>query len=277
MSAGKVIENVILIGGIGAMAYMLLRKPMPKKEECEYDQKYIKSQNEAILLAKARKESPEKIKKLEDEYNVVKTKYDRSQCGKVAPKTVNPAGTIDTSPTPMDIMCAEKKPTIYTDVNLYNRCLENSLRNSELNKPLVDPSVMNSGTEWHRYDATYQTLYMPNGEIKANTCIALDGLIKGLDGSIANSYMWLARGLSNYKPIVETQIQAKADAIAKFNKFNCRDKIEAERTKDLVNLQTQGSIKAEEQIVKPAFSEQKTYIILGALVLLTGFYVVVKK
>jgi hypothetical protein len=41
--------------------------------------------------------------------------------------------------------------------------------------------------------------------------------------------------------------------------------------------ETKGSIKAEETIVNKGFTEQKTYIILGALVLLTGFYVVVKK
>jgi hypothetical protein len=35
--------------------------------------------------------------------------------------------------------------------------------------------------------------------------------------------------------------------------------------------------KAEESVVGKGFAEQKTYIILGALVLLTGFYVVVKK
>ena len=63
----------------------------------------------------------------------------------------------------------------------------------------------------------------------------------------------------------------------KFERFNCRDKIEAVRTRSLIDLQTQGSIKAEESIVKKGFAEQKTYIILGALVLLTGFYMVVKK
>jgi hypothetical protein len=65
--------------------------------------------------------------------------------------------------------------------------------------------------------------------------------------------------------------------VCKFNKFNCRDKIEAVRTRMLVDLQSKGSIKAEESVVGKGFTEQKTYIVLGALVLLTGFYIVVKK
>ena len=75
---------------------------------------------------------------------------------------------------------------------------------------------------------------------------------------------------------IQTRLN-KTDAIAKFNKFNCRDRIEAERTRDLIDLQSKGSIKAEESIVTKGFTEQKTYIIIGALVLLTGFYVIVKK
>ena len=87
----------------------------------------------------------------------------------------------------------------------------------------------------------------------------------------------VARGLKNYIPIIETIKQAKLDSEAKFKKFNCRDKIEAERTKSLIEVQTKGDIKAEEKIVTKAFTEQKTYIILGGLVLLTGFYIMVKK
>jgi hypothetical protein len=278
MSAGKVIENVIVFGGIGAMAYLLLKKPMPVKVNCEYDLKYMDSLLNQIKLIQVRDKTSsanEKIKKLSDEYNSVYQRYNGAECKKVI---YTPAGgEIDDRPTGLDKICAEKKPTIYTDVVLYNQCLENSMKNSELNKPLVDPVAMNSGKEWKRYDTTYQSLYTPSGELKANTCLAVDGLIKSLDDMIANSYKMLARGLSNYQPILETQQQAKTDAIAKFNKFICRDRIEAERTRDLIALQSKGSIKAEESIVTKGFTEQKTYIIIGALVLLTGFYVIVKK
>jgi len=283
MSAGKVIENVIIFGGIGAMAYLLLKKPMPVKVNCEYDLKYMDSLLNKIKLIQTRNKGASanaEIKKLSDEYNSVYQRYNGAECKKVI---ITPAGgEIDDRPTGLDKICAEKKPTIYTDVVLYNQCLENSMKNSELNEPLVDPIVMNSAKEWKtydakRYDATYQSLYTPSGELKANTCLAVDGLIKGLDGAIANSYLMLARGLSNYQPILETQQQAKTDAIAKFNKFICRDRIEAERTRDLIALQSKGSVKAEESIVTKGFAEQKTYIIIGALVLLTGFYVVVKK
>jgi hypothetical protein len=278
MSAGKVIENVIIFGGIGAMAYLLLKKPMPVKANCEYDLKYMDSLLNKIKLIQARNKGASanaEIKKLSDEYNSVYQRYNGAECKKVIQTPAG--GSIDDRVLGLDKICAEEKPTPYTDVNLYNQCLENSIKKSELNKPLVDPIVMNSGKEWKRYDATYQSLYTPSGELKANTCLELDALIKNLDTFIADSYKMLARGLSNYKPILETQQQAKTDAIAKFNTFICRDRIEAERTKDLIALQSKGSIKAEESIVTKGFAEQKTYIIIGALVLLTGFYVIVKK
>jgi hypothetical protein len=279
MSAGKVIENVIIFGGIGAMAYLLLKKPMPVKVNCEYDLKYMDSLlNKIKLIQKNNKTSlaNAEIKKLSDEYNSVYQRYNGAECKKVI---YTPAGgSADDRLLGLDKICAEKKPTPYTDVNLYAECLQNSMKKSEIYKPLIDPSVINDNPIlYNTYDATYRSLYLPSGEIRANSCGALDGLIKGLNESIANNYKLASRGLDAYKAKAELQEKAKNDAIAKFDKFKCRDKIEAERTKDLIALQSKGSIKAEESIVTKGFAEQKTYIIIGALVLLTGFYVVVKK
>ena len=227
MSAGKVIGNVIIFGGIGAMAYLLFKKP------------------------------------------------------KTTPIITKPAGTFDFQPNAMDIMCAEKNPTPYTDVNLYNRCLENYKSKSEVWKPLIDKNaiaMVSDPINYNSYSAIYRSLYLPTGDLKANTCGDLDIASKGIINSLQTSYKLAGAGLNDqYKPIIAIQEKAKKDIEDKFNKFNCRDKIEAERTKTLVDLQTKGSIKAEETIVNKGFTEQKTYIILGALVLLTGFYVVVKK
>jgi hypothetical protein len=85
-------------------------------------------------------------------------------------------------------------------------------------------------------------------------------------------------GLSEqYKISIDFTKQLIADIETKFNKFNCRDKIEAVRTRSLVDLQSKGSIKAEESVVGKGFAEQKTYIVLGSLILLTSLYVFVKK
>jgi hypothetical protein len=130
---------------------------------------------------------------------------------------------------------------------------------NELTEPLVDQSALDETLyiSFHPWEAFKTHLYTTKGDIKANNCLELDLIIKGKGKSTDSKY--------------------RTDAEAKFNKFNCRDKIEALRTKSLIDLQTKGSIKAEESILGKGFTEQKTYIILGALVLLTGFYIVVKK
>jgi hypothetical protein len=159
---------------------------------------------------------------------------------------------------------------------------DSAFRDSELNKQLIDPDVINSLGAWKCGNiqlSVCSRFYTPSGQIKANTCNELDKLPSALDSEIAQRIQLggITNQLGKFKPIIDSLKQAKADAEAKFNKFNCRDKIEAERTKTLVDLQTKGSIKAEESIVGKAFTEQKAYILLGALVLLTGFYVLVKK
>jgi hypothetical protein len=148
---------------------------------------------------------------------------------------------------------------------------------SELTEPLLDQSALQIKADYNTWDATTRDYYTPTGDIKANTCLELDFFIKTLEINLVNLYKLAGGGLTTYKPIIAVTEKAKADAIAKFNKFNCRDKIEALRIRTLVDAQSKGSIKAEESVLGKTFTEQKTYIILGALVLLTGFYVVVKK
>ena len=157
------------------------------------------------------------------------------------------------------------------------KCLSMQTFN-ELTEPLVDQSVLNVNyLQYNTWDATTRDFYTTTGDIKANTCLELDLFIKERGQTLPILYNLAGMGLSNEKPIIAITEKAKADAEAKFNKFNCRDKIEALRTKSLIDLQTKGSINAEESILGKGFTEQKTYIILGTLVLLTGFYVVVKK
>jgi hypothetical protein len=232
MSAGKVIESVIIFGGIGAMAYLLLKKK-PVVEQGATTKKFI----DGI------EESDYKKKEAEYCYNVISTN------------------------TPLSVRFSPSYKAKCLSMQTFN----------ELTEPLLDQSALQIKADYSTWDATTRHFYTPTGDIKANTCLELDLFIKEQGQSLPNLYKLVAGGLPNYKPIIAITEKAKADAEAKFNKFNCRDKIEAERTKTLVDLQTKGSIKAEETIVGKGFTEQKTYIILGALVLLTGFYVVVKK
>jgi hypothetical protein len=232
MEAGKVIENVIIFGGIGAMGYLLLKK-----------KPVVEQGATTKTLIDGVEESDYKKKEVEYCYSVIST----------------------------------DNPQYVTYSPAYKaRCLAMQLFN-ELTEPLVDQNALQIKADYNTWDATTRDFYTPTGDIKANTCLELDSFIKERGQTLPNLYKLAGSGLSNYKPIIAITEKAKADAEAKFNKFNCRDKIEAVRTRSLIDLQTQGSIKAEKSIVGKGFLEQKTYIILGALVLLTGFYIVVKK
>jgi len=269
MSAGKVIENIIIFGGIGTIAYMLLKKQLPTKESCDYDQKYIEAQNTKIIFAQAKKASPAQIKQLQADYDIVKTRYDRSNCGLVAPKKVNPAGAY-IIPEPTSPYCTiDSKDMFNVPVRAkYDDCIENYKKNSDVWKPLIDPNVFEPEKVIYLNDPRKES-------DKWYSCGNIDKRIKTGKQSLIDKYSSKdIRVRNSNSAIFEAGI---AELEADFKKYNCRDKIEAERTKMLTDLQLKGSIKAEESIVTKGFAEQKTYIIIGALVLLTGFYVVVKK
>jgi hypothetical protein len=222
MEVGKVIENVVIFGGIGAMAYLLLKKN-PVIEQGATTKNFINGIEES------------EYKKLLAE-----------GCAKNVAFSNNPA-----------------------QIRECRRLQEKN----ELTDSLLDESVVN---DYNSNTTPYTDMWNPPPIKSLNTCNELDNFIKSQSMKLQFFY---SRPMDSRLPdwIGEQNEKAKAEAEAKFNKYNCRDKIEAVRTKTLVDLQTKGSIKAEETIVNKGFTEQKTYIILGALVLLTGFYVVVKK
>lgn len=235
MEAGKVINNVIIYGGIGAMAYLLLKKK-PVVEQ---------KPTQKIFL---------------NGVEVKNKNYDEDLI-KLCRKSIGRVG---------DVQGAEWKTP---SEELLKKCygIEEL---TEVTEPLVDRSVLdlssapNNDKDLHLYGYSKfrKMYYTPSGDLRANNCVELDILMK--------------EPLSAYFPndiIRNNYTQLRADVEAKFSKFNCRDKIEAVRTRSLVDLQSKGSIKAEESVVGKGFAEQKTYIVLGALVLLTGFYIVVKK
>jgi hypothetical protein len=212
MEAGKVIGNVIIFGGIGAMAYLLLKKK-PVVEQTSTTKTFIGG-------------------------------IEESKRNKLYAK-----------------LCADSIAEGNSSGKDYVKgCLSIQEKN-ELTEPLLDQSALQPEKD----------------DVQANTCFELDLSIKSLNKRLISLYELGGLGLPDYLGTTTGTERAKALAEAKFNKFSCRDKIEAVRTRTLVDLQSKGSIKAEETIVNKGFTEQKGYIILGALVLLTGFYAIVKK
>jgi hypothetical protein len=233
MSAGKVIENVIIYGGIGAMAYLLLKKK-PVVEQ--------KTTKKFFL-------NGVEVKNKDFDEDLIKL------CSKSIGR-VEQGGKFKTPSEELLKKC-------YGVEEL-----------TEVTEPLVDRSVLdlssapNNDKDLHLYGYSKfrKMYYTPSGDLRANNCVELDILMK--------------EPLSAYFPndiIRNNYTQLRADVEAKFSKFNCRDKIEAVRTRSFADALTETAIKSEESVLGKGFKEQKTYIALGSLVLLTGLYVVLKK
>lgn len=104
-----------------------------------------------------------------------------------------------------------------------------------------------------------------------NTCVELDVKISLLQ-------RWILEEYKNKNPYMANVYEKQKKMLEdKFNKFNCRDKIEVQRTGDVINTIVKGTINAEQNINKSSFREQNTYIALGSLVLLVSLYSVIKK
>lgn len=236
MSAGKVIENVIIFGGIGAMAYLLLKKK-PVVEQKPTQKIFLNG-----------------VEIKNKDYDEELIKLCRKSIGRVG-----------------DVQGAEWKTPSEA---LLKKCYGID-ELTEVTEPLVDISVIDLSSApnddkdlyLYGYSKHRKMYYTPSGQLRANNCMELDLLMKELGA-------WYAYP-SEILKVFYTQL--KKDVEDKFNKFNCRDKIEAVRTRSLVDIQTKGAIKAEESILGKGFTEQKTYIALGSLILLTGLYAVVKK
>lgn len=117
------------------------------------------------------------------------------------------------------------------------------------------------------------------------SCIELDKLIlKVRDKAVAerlkpSSYNYgLNKGL---EPSVSNYIQAlvnhKANLESIFAQNDCLDKIETLRQNQSAVLIAKQSIEQEKAVLKPANTDQRIYIGVGALILLVGLYILVKK
>lgn len=287
MSLGKVVENVVIFGGIGTMAYLLLKKPTAPKLSANTiaENSKIKCNNDLILLNNQEANlafydsqlgagNREVLQKMQKEFDIAKANYFASDCAKKDPianpkydeylydHNRKPTGTLSKA-------CEDSYQGIMFPEygghkeEMVKKCRELSYRRygkNEITEDLVTDSVLLIPKNEYSW-------YNGNGDILANSCVDLDLQLK--------KFQEILTKVSGDNAVMYRQL--KADTEAKFKKFNCRDKIEAQRTKDLISLESQGSIKAEESIGKSSAKNQNTYIILGSLVLLTGFYIVIKK
>jgi hypothetical protein len=225
MNSKEIVQNLIIFGGIGSIAYLLFKKQ--KTDTAKFDIKYTEENGQ-----------PSSRK-----FDIKNTLYRGLSLQNICANTASGTKTAKIN----DVLITEEElPYISSFCNKLKT--DNTI--SEIDQPLID--------------------FPSKGY--ANTCRDLDVEISRYDDRIIDDNKY-------NRPSWELKydINRRDSSQAMFDKFRCRDKIETERTKDLIGLELKGSINAEKSILNKNFEEQNTYIIFGGLVLLTSFYVLLKK
>jgi hypothetical protein len=110
-------------------------------------------------------------------------------------------------------------------------------------------------------------------------CISLDKLIKETQDKVVA--LRLKKLSPNFKPIDELDLIQLEGILARkedmFSKLSCNQKIEYKRMVETGQLLSEQAIKSEESVITKNTTEQYVYIALGAIVLLTGLYIIVSK
>ena len=282
MNTKGLVQDVIIFFGIGGIAYLLLKKQTTPTlsantiaenlsttcdnnlRSLEYQKNNLNYQNSSYGQL-----SRDDIQKLQDKFDTDKKNYSNSECAKIEPKpdpnydeimydhNRENAGMLSTY--------CRKSPNY-----LYDSCRNLEFRRygkNEISEDLISNTVLSS----QDILSLGNNYYSKSGDILANTCVDLDNQLSDVQVILESVYKMNDSGMGSFYE------QIKKDTQAKFDKFNCRDKIEAKRTKDLVDLQSQGAILAEQSIIGSSFKNQNIYIAIGGLVLLGGLYVVIKK
>jgi hypothetical protein len=113
-----------------------------------------------------------------------------------------------------------------------------------------------------------------SSEIK--DCLALDKLIKEYIVRKSDLLKQKLAGGVNQSLLNET-LKVFNESEDKFSRLNCRKKIEFLRLNETAVLDLEQAIKSEASVLEKNKKEQNLYIGLGAIVLLTGFYIIIKK
>ena len=109
-------------------------------------------------------------------------------------------------------------------------------------------------------------------------CIEQDEVIKFLIDDIANRKVRRIKGSTNASDIILQRTQDRL--LTEQNDFitkGCKGRLESDKLKSNAITITDLASQQEKNVLKKNITEQYVYIVIGALVLLTGFYIVLKK
>ena len=116
-------------------------------------------------------------------------------------------------------------------------------------------------------------IYTPN-EIR--DCLLLDKTLKEyLDRKTGLLKQNVGGGASQI--LLKETIDKYYEGEIKFSKLKCAKKIEYLRLNETAVLDLEQAIKSEESVLKKNKKEENIYIVLGGIVVLVGFYILIKK
>jgi succinyl-CoA synthetase beta subunit len=104
------------------------------------------------------------------------------------------------------------------------------------------------------------------------SCVQLDKLIKDVRDRLVSE-----RSKLGDEYYIQALVNQKAVLEMIFASNSCSDKIETLRQNESAVLVTKQSIEQEKSVLKPANTDQKIYIVGGALILLVGLFILVRK
>lgn len=107
-------------------------------------------------------------------------------------------------------------------------------------------------------------------------CYKMDEQLKSITDELSIETKKLLE--NNGKQRYVKALQGKKNAIEyAFNSANCGNIIEADRLKESAILLTKASINQEKSVLGKAKIEERIYISIGAVILLSGLYMILKK
>lgn len=105
----------------------------------------------------------------------------------------------------------------------------------------------------------------------ANTCIDLDKDLKKISEELTEF-----RKTQNKQTHINFLMYANKLLLEKFDRFNCRDRIEQTRIEDMAQTITKSAITQEKSVLNKSSKETTVYIVIGSLVVLSSLIILLK-
>ena len=137
--------------------------------------------------------------------------------------------------------------------------------------------IMGSSTEWSRaQESGYEKVQNEFGSLPYN-CVSLDKDIKRISDKLAEQRKLSPLPSLQQRAYLEALEAKKSGWESMFATKGCRDIIEDIRLTTGAVEESKFAIRAEQQVLPKNEKDQNLYIGLGAVVMLIGLYIVLKK